>query len=123
MGRARCGTSRHVDPLNNTGTSDAQIGSEVSALLDIPHPPLDTHLAPQVVLSPLERIASRLEASIKADMERLEASTKADMRALKADIERLENNLEKRDLRLIVKLGLMMAAGVVLLAAMLRMLH
>ena len=97
----------------------------------------------------LEGSIVRLEASTKADIAHLEASTKADIARLetstktaigavrdelretkaelKSDVARLESNIEKMELRLIIKLSaimtVIMSAGIGALVTLLKLLH
>ena len=87
-------TLKYVERLTAAGVPDAQAKAEASALRDVLAESLDTAVA-----------------------------TKADIRDLKADIIRLENNIEKMEMRLIIRLGAMMAAIVSLGVAAIKLLH
>ena len=96
---------KHVERLTAAGVPDAQARAEASALRDVLAESLDTTIATKGDVRDL-----------KADIARLEASTKT-------DIARLESNIEKMELRLVIKLGGLMAAIMGLGVAVLRLLH
>ena len=127
-------TLKHVERLTAAGVPDAQARAEASALRDVLAESLDTTIATKGDIA-------RLEASTKADIARLEASTKADVVELKADIARLEastkadmglmhkdmdlirKDMQAMELRLVMKLGAIMATIMGIGIAVLRMAH
>lgn len=74
---------------------------------------------------PREQAAAIVEAQRESLAEALDTTlaTKADVRELKADISRLENNMEKMELRLTIKLGALIAASAGIIIAVLRVAH
>ena len=145
-------TLKHVERLTAAGVPDAQARAEASALRDVLAESLDTTIATKGDIARLEASTkadvrevreevrelkaglkndiARLEANTKADIARLEAGTKADIGLMRKDMELMHKDMDlirkdmqAMELRLVMKLGAIMATIMGIGIAVLRMAH
>jgi len=67
----------------------------------------------------LKRDMKELETSLKHDMKELETSLKRDMKELETSLKR---DIKESELRLIIKLGAMLTTGIIIVAALVKLL-
>jgi len=108
-------THAYVKKLVTAGVSEAQAEVQAEALSGL----LENNLATKRDIAEIKRDMAEMETSLRRDMGEMETSLKRDMKALETSTRR---DLKELEMRLTIRLGAIMAGGIAIVAALVKLL-